>query len=111
MKRANRMPKKEYFRMRLTEAIKSGNTKKANYYESRLLQMGDSQPKQRTTKEEAIAKCREVFKDLDESGRLIEANRMITIATSKGHSVNEVMAFLKEANVMSDTELMHSVTF
>ena len=109
MKRANRMPKKEYFRMRLTEAIKAGNTKKAKYYESRLFSMGVQA--KNTTKEEAIAKCREVFKDLDESGRMIEANRMITIATSKGHSVNSVMAFLKEANVMSDAELVHSVTF
>ncbi len=97
--------------MRLTEAIKLGNTKKAKYYESRLLQMSESQPKQQTSKEQAIAKCKEAFKNLDETGRLIEANRMITIATSKGHSVNSVMAFLKEADVMNDTELMHSVTF
>lgn len=31
-----RMPKKEYFAMRLEQAIKSGNVKKAEYYRSRL---------------------------------------------------------------------------
>ena len=107
-----RLPKKEYFRMRLAEAIKSGNTKKAKYFQSRLEQLTQAKPKSNeSSKESALRKCREAFKGLNESERLIEANRMFTIACANGHSVNQVMAFLKEANVMSDTEIMHSMTF
>jgi len=107
-----RLPKKEYFRMRLTEAIKIGNTRKAQYFQSRLDQLTQAEPKvNESAKESALRKCRAVFDGLDESARLIEANRMFTIACAKGMSVNDVMAFLKEANVMSDTEIMHSMTF
>ena len=98
--------------MRLTQAIKMGNTRKAQYFQSRLEQLTQAEPKvNETAKESALRKCRAVFEGLDESGRLIEANRMFTIACAKGFSVNEVMAFIKEANVMSDTEMMHSMTF
>ena len=108
----SRMPKKAYFRMRLTQAMKMGNTRKAKYLPSRLEKLNQSEPKSNDSpKESALRKCREVFEGLDESGRLIEANRMFTIACDRGHSVNDVMAFLKEANVMSDTEIMHSMTF
>lgn len=108
----SRMPKKDYFRMRLTQAIKMGNTRKAKYFQSRLEQLTQSEPKSNeSAKESALRKCRKAFEGLDESGRLIEANRMFTIACDRGHSVNDVMAFLKEANVMSDTEMIHSMTF
>ena len=98
--------------MRLTEAIKIGNTRKAQYFQSRLDQLTQAEPKvNESAKESALRKCREAFDGLDESARLIEANRMFTAACAKGMSVNDVMAFLKEANVMSDTEIMHSMTF
>ena len=98
--------------MRLTEAIKIGNTRKAQYFQSRLDQLTQAEPKvNESAKESALRKCREAFDGLDESARLIEANRMFTAACVKGMSVNDVMAFLKEANVMSDTEIMHSMTF
>ena len=108
----SRLPKKEYFRMRLTEAIKIGNTRKAQYFQSRLDQLTQAEPKvNESAKESALRKCREAFDGLDESARVLEANRMFTAACAKGFSVNDVMAFIKEANVMSDTELMHSMTF
>lgn len=108
-----RLPKKDYFRMRLAEAIKMGNTRKAKYFRSRLEQLtkSESHPRNESAKESALRKCRNAFKGLDEAGRLKEANRMFTIACNDGHSVNSVMAFLKEANVMSDTELIHAMTF
>jgi hypothetical protein len=38
-KRKERMPKKEYFQMRLNEAVINGNTDKANYYRGRIEQI------------------------------------------------------------------------
>lgn len=35
----NRLPKKEYFALRLEQAIKDGLTEKADYYRSRLAQL------------------------------------------------------------------------
>ena len=42
---------------------------------------------------------------------MLLANKVIKDATKVGISVNQTMAFLKDAAVMSDTELVHSVTF
>ena len=39
--RQNRMPKADYFRMRMEEAKKNGLTEKAEYFRSRLEQMGE----------------------------------------------------------------------
>jgi len=39
------------------------------------------------------------------------ANKVIKDAADMGISVNESMAFIKDAGVMSDTELIHSMTF
>ena len=115
--RERRMPKADYFRMRYQCAVDNGRTQKAEYFKMRLEQMneplvkGVAEPTNEGPKERALRKCREAFEGLDESGRLIEANRIITKACENGMSVNQAMAFLKEANVMSDTELMHSITF
>ena len=116
-----RMPKADYFRMRYECAVDNGLTQKAKYYKMRLEQMNEplvkgiaespTEPTNESPKERALRKCREAFEGLDEGGRLIEANRIITKACENGMSVNQVMAFLKEADVMSDTELMHSITF
>ena len=62
-------------------------------------------------KDRAIRKCQERFEGLNESERMMLANMVIKDATGMGISVNETMAFLKDAGVMSDTELIHSVTF
>lgn len=64
-----------------------------------------------SAKERAIKACRSRFEGLNESERLMLANKVITDASNMGISVNETMAFLKDAKVMSDTELVHSITF
>lgn len=64
-----------------------------------------------SAKERAIKACRSRFEGLSESERLMLANKVITDAAEMGISVNETMAFLKDAKVMSDTELVHSITF
>jgi hypothetical protein len=64
-----------------------------------------------SAKDRAIRKCQERFEGLNESERMMLANKVIKDATGMGISVNETMAFLKDAEVMSDTELIHSVTF
>ena len=64
-----------------------------------------------STKDRAIRKCQERFEGLNESERMMLANKVIKDAAGIGISVNETMAFLKDAKVMSDTELIHSVTF
>ena len=40
-----------------------------------------------------------------------EANRFIHTMTKAGIPVNHSICFLKEAGVMSDTELLHSITY
>ena len=100
--------------MRLNESIKMGNKRKADYFRSRLQQLGQSETKvteNDSAKESALRKCRKVFEGLNESERLHKANTIIKKACANGFSVNQAIAFLKEAKVMSDTELMHSATF
>jgi len=64
-----------------------------------------------SAKDRAIRKCKERFEGLNESERMLLANKVIKDAADMGISVNETMAFLKDAEVMNDTELIHSVTF
>ena len=40
-----RLPKREYFTQRLAQAIKNGNTKKAEYYSRRLSEMFEGEAK------------------------------------------------------------------
>lgn len=64
-----------------------------------------------SAKDRAIRKCQERFEGLNESERMMLANKVIKDAADMGISVNESMAFLKDAGVMSDTELIHSTQF
>lgn len=64
-----------------------------------------------SAKDRAIRKCQERFEGLNESQRMMLANKVIKDAAGMGISVNESMAFLKDAGVMNDTELIHCVTF
>ena len=64
-----------------------------------------------SAKERAIRKCKERFEGLSEAERMMLANKIIKDASNVGITVNQSMAFLKDAEVMSDTELVHSVTF
>jgi hypothetical protein len=41
----------------------------------------------------------------------MKANRTIKDAAQSGISVNQTLAFLQKAGVMSDTELMHATQF
>lgn len=52
--RKNRMPKAEYFKMRLENAIANGLTKKAEYYAGRLAQMNESSDDTSSKKEEDV---------------------------------------------------------
>jgi len=120
-----RLPKKEYFQLRLKQAEEAGLTSKADYYRGRLEKMAayaaNAEKKAETppheaseedaAKARAIANCQKAFEGLDEAGRLWEANRFIKACSGSGLPVSTSMAFLKEAGVMSDTELMHSITF
>mgnify|MGYP003136331682 CR=1 FL=1 len=66
---------------------------------------------QESAEERAIRKCRAAFEGLSESERLMKANRTIKDAAQSGITVNQTMAFLQKAGVMSDTELMHATQF
>mgnify|MGYP003136039258 CR=1 FL=1 len=61
--------------------------------------------------EQALANCRKQFQGLDEIDRMNEANKFIHTMTKRGIPVNHCIGFLKEAGVMSDTELLHSITY
>ena len=54
---------------------------------------------------------RKAFEGLDESERLIKANKFIRDATERGIPVGHCMAYLQNAGVMSDTEICHALTF
>ena len=54
---------------------------------------------------------RKAFEGLDESERLIKANDFIKHAVAGGIPVPHCMKYLQDAGVMSDTEIVHSLTF
>ena len=54
---------------------------------------------------------RKAFEGLDESERLMKANKFIKDSTDKGIPVAHCMKYLQDAGVMSDTEIAHSLTF
>jgi len=54
---------------------------------------------------------RKAFEGLDESERLIKANDFIKAMTNKGIPVPHCMKYLQDAGVMSDTEIVHSLSF
>lgn len=54
---------------------------------------------------------RKAFEGLDESERLIKANDFIKHATAEGIPVPHCMKYLQDAGVMSDAEIVHSLTF
>jgi ribulose-5-phosphate 4-epimerase/fuculose-1-phosphate aldolase len=55
MNKREKMPKKEYFKMRLSNAIEDGRQDKADYYRSRLAELSKDVPskKERITLKEA----------------------------------------------------------
>jgi hypothetical protein len=61
--------------------------------------------------ERALQACRAAFEGLSEGERLMKANRTIKDAAQMGISVNQSMAFLQKAGVLTDTELVHATQF
>jgi len=93
---------------RCEESLAYFKGKRADY----LAKHGEtSEADVQSAKDRAIRKCQERFEGLNESERMMLANKVIKDAVDMGISVNQSMAFLKDAGVMSDTELIHSVTF
>ena len=54
---------------------------------------------------------RKAFEGLDESERLMKANKFIKDSAAKGIPASHCMKYLQDAGVMSDTEIAHSLTF
>ena len=54
---------------------------------------------------------RKAFECLTESERLMKANEFIKAMTAKGIPVPHCMAYLQDAGVMSDSEIIHSLSF
>ena len=131
MKKEDRMPKKEYFQKRLAEAKERGDERKADYYQSRLSEMefeykgeGKNPHRTKTTRTEGERKVvateqdwgglhkrvKAKFDSLDETGKLIEANKFYKACEKKGITMNSAMAFLSEAGVEA-TIVLHGMTF
>ena len=77
----------------------------------RAAYLSEQEGEQESAEERAIRKCRAAFEGLSESERLMKANRTIKDAAQSGITVNQTMAFLQKAGVMSDTELIHATQF
>ena len=54
---------------------------------------------------------RKAFDGLTESDRLTKANDFIKTMTDKGIPAPHCMKYLQDAGVMSDTEIVHSLSF
>ena len=96
---------------RCEESLAYFKGKRAAYLSDKAESDAPMMPRPDDAKERALKACRDKFEGLNESERMMLANKVIKDAADMGISVNESMAFLKDAGVMSDTELIHSVTF
>ena len=96
---------------RCEESLAHFKGKRAAYLEQKAKSDAPMMPRPEDAKERALKACRDKFEGLNESERMMLANKIIKDAAPLGISVNDSMAFLKEAGVMSDTELIHSITF
>jgi|TARA_Y100000033_G_scaffold50920_1_gene62835 hypothetical protein len=90
------MPKADYFRMRLQNAIDNGLTRKANYYRSRLAEMGEQATKQATKPvtqaDKDSLKARVAAKSPHE--RVAIAVKIIRDGEEQGFPVQNVMRYL-----------------
>lgn len=115
MKNNNRMPKREYFQMRMEQAIANGLERKAEYYRSRLSQMDEvttpREEKSKLSKKDKGEIIREKFSNMSENEILIECNRVFKEAEKNGVMVNTVVQFLTEVAKVDSTLVMHSMTF
>lgn len=96
---------------RCEESLAYFKGKRAAYLSDKAESDAPMMPRPEDAEQRALQACRAAFEGLSESERLMKANRTIKDAAQMGISVNESMAFLQRAGVMSDTELMHATQF
>ncbi len=96
---------------RCEESLAYFKGKRAAYLADKAQSDAPMMPRPEGAEERALQACRAAFEGLSESERLMKANRTIKDAAQSGISVNQTLAFLQKAGVMSDTELMHATQF
>jgi len=96
---------------RCRESLAYFKGKRAAYLEQKAKSDAPMMPRPEDAHQRALDACRSKFEGLSESERLMLANKFITDGLGVGIPLNNTMAFLQEAGVISDTELMHSITF
>lgn len=96
---------------RCEESLAYFKGKRAAYLADKAQSDAPMMPHPEGAEERALQACRAAFEGLSESERLMKANRTIKDAAQSGISVNQTLAFLQKAGVMSDTELMHATQF
>lgn len=101
-----RMPKRDYFKMRMEQAEKDGNVRKATYYRSRL----ETLPKKGPNTDNAKAVL-EATKDriatLSKEKRIEGAVKILT-ETDSGMTQNAKMAYLMDVGITS-TEYLEAL--
>jgi len=96
---------------RCEESLAYFKGKRAAYLSDKAESEAPMMPRPEDAEQRALQACRDRFEGLNESERMMLANKVIKDAAQVGISVNQSMAFLQNAGVMSDTELMHSTQF
>jgi hypothetical protein len=95
MKGQDRLPKQEYFQLRLEQAIQNGLTKKANYYRGRLAQLQNSKAPS-NSKDKFIKTWKEKTQNMSEGELINECARLINFGINKGETLNNIMAVLSQ---------------
>lgn len=114
MKNNNRMPKREYFQMRMEQAIANGLESKAEYYRSRLAQM-DDKPTPRVEKvikpnySELVRKCVGVLNAPKGTVNAKQAYLTQKLAEEGCTKQEANTIFLEALNIASNGELLASV--
>ena len=104
-----RLSKYDYFMKRYTEAKDRGDSRKANYYATRINQLRKV-GQVPLTKAEKQSRIKMHFDALTEGQRLIEMNKFITKMADQGMTINQSVAFLNSCGLDS-TEIAHATTF
>lgn len=96
---------------RCEESLAYFKGKREQYLAQKAQEDAPMMPRPDDAEQRALDACRAKFEGLDYHERIMLANKTLKDAVGAGISVNQTLAFLKDAGVMSDTELIHSVTF
>ena len=102
-----RMPKADYFRLRYQQSLDNGLTQKAEYYKSRLEQMGE--PLTKDNYSDTVKKCVNVFNA--PKGTIQQKESFLKIKLEKeGYSKQESTTIILEAlNIASNGELLSNI--